>query len=101
MGFIWCACGGNFLFSLWKKGILGYFPIGPKKKKNVWQLKCKQAFFVVLMLQAKTDVCSWNNWELVEHCSLRKYLNYSNDITTSVMFNRSFESMETEKKKHA
>lgn len=41
-------------------------------------------FFVVFILQAKTDVCSWNNWELVEHCSLHKYLNYSDYITVYV-----------------
>lgn len=33
MGLIWCACG-ELSFLLCEKGIFGYFPIGPKKKKR-------------------------------------------------------------------
>lgn len=93
MGLIWCACGELSFLSLWNWNF--WIFSNSSRKKKAWQPKCKQPFFfflfffVVLILQAKTDVCSWNNWELVEHCSLRKYLNYSDYISTSVTLKRS------------
>lgn len=96
MGLIWCACRELSFFSV-KWEFLDIFLLFQKFGGGNWNAnRLFFFFFVVLILQAKTDVCSWNNWELVEHYSLRKYLNYSNYITASVMLKRSaFETIYT------